>query len=218
METANSPQPRWRAPTAAPARTPSRSARRTVTRPGSRPFPAQAARGRCRTGSRIVPPCSWQAHRRHGLRRQPFAPPRKAQAFRRRRLDADARDIEVENLGDLRAHRIAVRPNLRPLADDCDIAMGDRASLATHQTRRVIEEFPRRRAAPAFVRRRKMLTDVAFADGSPRSRLSTACKPASASEWPSRRVIVRDFHAAQPNMIARHEAMDVIAGSGARIV
>ncbi len=59
---------------------------------------------------------------------------------------------------------ITVRADLGPLADDGDIDMADDPALGRHQRCGMVEEFPRRRAAPAFVGGRKMLADIAFAD------------------------------------------------------
>ena len=42
--------------------------------------------------------------------------------------------------------------------------MIDDAAFGAHQTGGMVQEFPRRRAAPAFIRGREMLADIAFAD------------------------------------------------------
>src|SRR5580698_3533375 len=127
-------------------------------------YPACPARSRAGRDRRAWRRCSWQAHRGDGFGGEAFAASGEAQALRRRRFHADAGDFELEYFGDPRAHRLAVRADLRPLADDGHVAMRDHAAFAAHETRRMIEEFPRRRAAPAFVARREMHADIAFAD------------------------------------------------------
>ncbi len=93
--------------------------------------------------------------------------------------------------------------------------MDDRAALGPHQAGGMIEEFPRRRAAPAFVRGRKMLADIALADGA-QDGIGQRVQAGIGIGMAFQRMIVRDLHAAEPDMIARHEAVDVIARSGAR--
>ena len=114
-----------------------------------------------------------------------FAPSGEAHAFGGGGFDADAVHAEIQYLRDARAHRLAVGTNLGPLADQGDVAMKDLSAFGFHQAGGMVQEFPRRRAAPTFIRRRKMLADVAFAIA-PRMASVKACRPASASEWPSR--------------------------------
>ena len=108
---------------------------------------------------------SRQAHRGDRLRGDAFAAAGEAEAFGRRRLHADAASIERKDLRDARAHRFAVRPDLRPLADQRDVDMAMHAALrCAPAIRRMRQEHMRRRAAPAFVRGRKMLADIAGAE------------------------------------------------------
>src|ERR1043165_6322809 len=84
-----------------------------------------------------------------------FAAAGEAQAFGGGGLHADPGRIDLQYLRDLGLHRIAMRPDLGPFADDGDIDMIDDSALGRHQGGGMVQEFPGRRAAPAFVCRRE---------------------------------------------------------------
>ena len=80
----------------------------------------------------------------------------------------------------------------------------------------MIQKFPGRRAAPAFIRRREMLPDIAGADGA-QDRIGQRMQSGIGIGMAFERMIVRDLHAAEPDMIARRETMRVIAIAGSRL-
>ncbi len=67
-----------------------------------------------------------------------------------------------------RAHGLAVRPDLRRLAQDRHVDVGDAAAQLCDARRRIREEDTRGGAAPRRVARREVLADVAVADGAER--------------------------------------------------
>ena len=72
--------------------------------------------------------------------------------------------------------------------------------MAAHQLRGMIEEFPGRRAAPAFVRRRKMLADIALADGA-QDRVGQRVQSGVGIGMAFERMVMRDLS----RRIARHD-------------
>src|SRR5262249_29367812 len=119
-------------------------------------------------------------------------------------------------LRDLSAHGVTVRADLWAFTDDRDVAMHNDAALSDDETCGVVEELPRRGAAPAFVRRRKMLADVAFAD----SAENGVCQSMQAGigiRVAFEAVIVWHLDAAEPDVIADGEAMNIVAHAGAAI-
>ena len=103
--------------------------------------------------------------RRHRLRRDAFAAPCKSKTFRRRRLHAHAAGVDAQDLRDPRHHGGAVRGDFGAFADDGDIEMHQRAASVAQQAMGVLNETVGRRAAPLRISGRKMLTDVAGANG-----------------------------------------------------
>src|SRR5258706_2521105 len=77
-----------------------------------------------------------------GLRREAFAASREAHAFGGGRLDAHAACVDAENLRDARAHGIAMRSDLRALANQRHVAMHDVSAFLVHQRGCVVEKFP----------------------------------------------------------------------------
>ena len=73
--------------------------------------------------------------------------------------------------------------------------------FSLHQTCGMVEEFPGWRAAPAFIRGRKMLADIAGADAAQHG-VGEGMQAGIGVGMAFQAVIVRHFHAAQPDMIA----------------
>src|SRR6185503_16219165 len=119
-----------------------------------------------------------------------------AHAFGRRRFDADSRDVDLQYLGDLRAHRLAMWCKLRRLADQRDIAMRDRTTGITSELRSVREKLIRRGTAPLRIGRRKVLPDIARTDR-PKDRIRQRMQPRIGIRMSLEPVRVRDLHTAQ---------------------
>src|SRR5487761_1358907 len=95
-----------------------------------------------------------QGQRCHRLRRDAFAAAGEAEPLGRRRLDADALRIEVQDLSDARNHRRAVRPDLWAFANQRHVDMRDAAARLRDEVCGVAQEAMRRRAAPLRIARR----------------------------------------------------------------
>ena len=62
------------------------------------------------------------------------------------------------------AHRVAIRPDARGLAEQRDVGMHDRPAALSHQRSGMFEKQLGGNAAPARVRRREMHADIALGD------------------------------------------------------
>src|SRR3954451_6863286 len=80
----------------------------------------------------------------------------KAEPLAGGRLDRDARDVDAGDLGDARAHGIAQRADLRPLADQRDLEIGDPAAARGDALDGVGEKFVGRGTLPLHVAGRKV--------------------------------------------------------------
>ena len=80
----------------------------------------------------------------------------------------------------------------------------------------MVEKFPGCRAAPAFVGRREVLADIAFADTA-EQRIGDGVQPDIGIAMAFQPVAVREFDPAQPDVIAIGEFVNVVAGRGADI-
>ena len=109
--------------------------------------------------------------------------------------------LDAQNFRDARAHGFAVRADLGPLADQGHVAMHDAAAFFRHQPGGMVEEFPARRAAPAFVAGRKMLADIAGADAA-QDGVGEGMQAGIGIGMAFKPMIVRHLHAAEPDMIA----------------
>src|SRR3546814_10695728 len=85
-----------------------------------RPYQVQSRKGR----AGMLPSSARQADGGDGLRGDALAAAGEAELFGGGRLHADAVGVDAEDAGDARLHRRAMRPDLRRLADDGDVAMG----------------------------------------------------------------------------------------------
>ena len=94
----------------------------------------------------------------------PFAAPGEAELLAGGRLHADTRRRDAGDLGDARAHGVAVRADPRRLADDRDIEMRDASAARLHALDRKVEEAVRGGAAPLRIARRKVHADVAVGE------------------------------------------------------
>ena len=94
-----------------------------------------------------------------------FAPPGEAEALGGRGLDGDATDVEASDLRDRLADDVAMRADLRRLADDRRVEMGDQPAAGGDARDSIFQEDVGRSAFPAHVRGRKVRADVAIGDG-----------------------------------------------------
>ena len=106
-----------------------------------------------------------QVERREREAGDAFAPAGEAQPLRRRRLDADASDRDPGDFGDPRAHRLAMRADLRRLADQQSRRDARSSRRARARARpRGQERSTEFGAAPLRVAGREMRADVALAE------------------------------------------------------
>src|SRR5688572_20976932 len=101
-----------------------------------------------------------------------------------------------------------MRPDLRRLANECEVDVTDGEPGFTRQPDGMFDEARRGRAAPLRVARRKVQADVTCASGAENGiddRVQTDIGVAVAGEA----ALVRDAHAAQPQLLAVREAVDV---------
>ena len=120
-------------------------------------------------------------------------------AFTATRLDVDAGD-----LGDARAHGVAMRADARRLADDVDVEMGDAAAARAHALDREGEEAIGGGAAPLRIARRKVHADVAVGERA-QDGVDQRMQHHVGVGMPGQALRVRDAHAAERDVIAGAE-------------
>src|SRR5689334_5063063 len=86
-------------------------------------------------------PSAGQHH--HSLRRNTFLAPEEAELLGCRCLDAHTIKRNGESLGGLRAHRLAMRRNLRLLAQECNVGVHHLEAALACQLRSVLQEDER---------------------------------------------------------------------------
>ena len=146
-----------------------------------------------------------QSDRRDGLGGDAFAAAGEAEPLGRRRLDANPPTRQPQQRGDPRAHGVAMRADLRRLADDRDVDMVDPAARLLDQGAGMLDEQRRGGAAPLRVGGREMVADIARADRAEQrvgDRVERDVGVAMAREA----LVVRDADAAEPERLARGEA------------
>src|SRR3954453_24048748 len=77
-------------------------------------------------------------------------------------LDRHSRHVEAGDLGDARAHGIAMRADFRPLADHRPLEIGDPPAALADAVDGIFQELVRRRALPLRIAGRKVRTDIAI--------------------------------------------------------
>src|SRR6185437_14005847 len=107
----------------------------------------------------VVPPGQAYGRARHGS--DPFLAAGKSEPFAGGRLHGDARGAKTGDLGDARAHGVAVWPDFRALANQGDIEMGDASAARGDAIDCVFQEAVRCGALPPRIARREVRTDVA---------------------------------------------------------
>ncbi len=116
------------------------------------------------------------------------------------RVDGDAGD-----LGDARAHRVAVRPDARRLADDGDVEMRDASAARAHALDRECEETIGGGAAPLRIARREVHADIAVGERA-EDGIDQRMQHDVGIGMPGQSARMGDAHAAERDMIARVEA------------
>src|SRR5437868_13927863 len=96
-----------------------------------------------------------------GSSRDAFLAPGEAEPLAGGGLDGHPRHIQSGDLGDPRAHGVAVRADLWPLANQRYLEMRDAPAAGGHAIDRVFQEFVGGGALPLRIARRKVGTDVA---------------------------------------------------------
>ena len=124
--------------------------------------------------------------------------------------------IEVEQLGDAPAHGVAVRGDLRGLAEHGDVDVADRAAACAYKSNGLAQEDGGGGALPARVRVGEMLADVARADGA-EQRVGERVQGDVGVGMALQGVRVGDPDAAQPDVVAGDQPVHVEALSGAHV-
>ena len=131
-------------------------------------------------------------------------------------LDRHALLRHAGNLGDPRAHGVAMRADARRLADHRDVEMRDQPAAGAHALDRERQEAIGGGAAPLRIAGREVHADVAVRDRA-EDRVHQAVQHDVGVGMPGDAARVRDFHAAEPDMIAGDELVNVGAEPGADI-
>jgi hypothetical protein len=113
-----------------------------------------------------------------------------------------------------RPDRLSMRPDLRRLADHRQVGMIDPPAARVHQRNRMLDEAGRCRAAPLRVAGREMRADIAFADRA-QDGVGQGVEQHVRVAMPLQSAGMRDEEAAQPQLLAVGQRMDVEAGAGA---
>ena len=92
---------------------------------------------------------------------RPSSPAREAELVRRGRADVHARGLDAERVGKSMAHLLAVRRDLRLLADQHTVGVDERVARLAHLRVGVAEEMERVGAVPARVAGGEERADVA---------------------------------------------------------
>ena len=106
--------------------------------------------------------------------------------------------------------------NLRGLAQDRHVDVGDAAAQRLHAVQRILQEDTRARAAPGRVARGKVLADVAVADGA-EDRIGQRVERHIRVRVALEALGVGNADPAQPDMIAGCEGVHVKAAAVARL-
>ncbi len=138
----------------------------------------------------------------------PSCRPGKAQPLRGRRLDRHAVERQVHDLGDFRADGVAMRADLGTFADQGGVDMGDAAAARGDAFHGVAQEQVGRGAAPLRIARREMRADVAVGDGAEHG-VGDRVQQHVGVRMADQPVIVRHLHAAEPDMVALAEGVDI---------
>jgi hypothetical protein len=121
------------------------------------------------------------------------------------------------DLGDARAHRVAMRIDLGRLGDDGDVEMAHHAAALLHPIDRKRKEPVRGGAAPLLVARRKVHADIAVrqrAEDRVHQRMQRDVRVGMAGEL----AVMRDLDAAEPDAVTGAvERVDVVADAGAHV-
>ena len=142
-----------------------------------------------------------------------FAASGEAELFAGGRFHGDTIDGDAGNARDRLTHGVAVRADLRRLADDGEIKMRDAAAALRDAVAGEFEEAIGSRAFPLRIARREMRTDIAIgqrAEQGVGEGMQTDIGVGVAGQC----LTVRNLETAEPDMIAGAERMDVDAGAG----
>src|SRR3546814_5563638 len=103
-----------------------------------------------------------------------------------------------------------MRANFRRFGNDGQVDMVDPPAARRDAFAGEGEEAVRRRAAPLRIARREMVADVAVGKGA-EDRVGQRMKRDIGIAMALKSMTMRDFHAADPQRLGRHEAVNVIA-------
>src|SRR6202048_4424267 len=125
----------------------------------------------------------------------------------------DPRQAEPGDLGDPRAHGVAVRADFGPFANQGYIEMGDAAAARGDAVDRVIQEPVRRSTLPLRIARRKMRTDIAVRQRA-EDGVDQRVEADIAVGMRQKAFAVRHADAADHQVIAFAKGVDVVAAAG----
>src|SRR6516165_8315812 len=143
----------------------------------------------------------WQPYGGGCERRHAFAASDESELLAGGRLDGHTRHIDAGDLGDARAHDVAMRADAGRLTDHIDVEMGDTAAARPQALDREGKEPIRGSAAPLRITRRKVHPDVAFRER-PQNGVDQGMQDHVSVRMAGQALLVRDAHPAQRDMIA----------------
>ena len=144
------------------------------------------------------------------MSRDTFPPAGKSQPLGCRRLHGDTRFREAGDFRETGADRIAMGRQLRCLADEGRIDMGDLAAARPHAANGMAQENVRRRAFPRRVGRWKVEAYVGFRQGTV-ERVGNRMQEDIGIGMADEAVRMRDFDTAERDVMPLAECMDIIA-------
>ncbi len=104
----------------------------------------------------------------------------------------------------------AMRPDLRPLADDRRIDMRHHAATPRHARHGVTQEDVRCGALPLRLARREMRADVAVPDRA-QNGVGDGVQNDIGIRVTRQRLVVRQLASAEPDVVARHEGVNIVS-------
>src|ERR1019366_5015391 len=132
------------------------------------------------------------------------------------RFYRNPRQSEAGDLGDARAHGVAVRADFRALADQGHVEMRDASAARGNPLDRVFQESVRRRTLPLGIAWRKVRTDIAVRQRA-EDCIDQRMEADIAVGMREKAAAVRHADAANHQVIAVAEGVNVVAAAGSDI-
>src|SRR5215211_6133742 len=136
-----------------------------------------------------------------------------AEPFAGGRFHGNARNVYAADLGDFRAHRIAQRADLWPLADQRHLEIADAPAACGNALNGVFQKAVGGGALPLRIARREMRADITVGERA-EDRIDQRMQAHIAVGMGEKTLAVQHAHAADHEVIAVAEGVHVVAGAG----